>query len=52
MIAKDEELPEPYYFLGIMYEQGYAVPSQPKVALLYYTIAASLKSEAACLKLG
>lgn len=35
-----------------MYEQGYAVQMQPKVALLYYTVAASYRSEAAFLKLG
>lgn len=35
-----------------MYENGYGVVSQPKVALLYYSVAASYRSEAALLKLG
>jgi TPR repeat protein len=35
-----------------MYEEGYGVQKQPKTAFLYYTIAASMKNEAALLKLG
>ena len=35
-----------------MTENGYACTSQPKIALLYFSIAASYESEAAYLKLG
>ena len=35
-----------------MNEEGYGVPKQPSIAFLYYTVAASFKSEAALLKLG
>lgn len=52
LIAKDEELPEPYYFLGIIAENGYGMHMQPKIAHLYYSVAASFRSEAALLKLG
>jgi len=27
-----------------MYENGYAVPSKPKIALLYYSVAAEYRS--------
>lgn len=52
IIAKDEENSEAYYFLGVMYEEGYGVQKQPKTAFLYYTIAANMKNEAALLKMG
>jgi TPR repeat protein len=38
--------------LGIISENGYGVPSQPKISLLYYSIAASYGSDAAFIKLG
>ncbi len=52
VVAKDEQNGEAYYFLGIMYEEGYGVNKSPKNAILYYNIAAGLNSEAATLKLG
>jgi uncharacterized protein len=52
IIAKDEENAEAYYFLGVMYEEGYGVQKLPKTAFLYYTIAGSMKNDAALLKLG
>jgi hypothetical protein len=44
LIAKDEETSEPYYFLGIMAQKGYGTKIQPKIALLYYSVAASYQS--------
>lgn len=35
-----------------MYENGYGTNSQPKIALLYYNVAATYRGEAAFLKLG
>jgi TPR repeat protein len=35
-----------------MYEEGYGVPKLPKTAFLYYTVAGTMKNEAAQLKLG
>lgn len=35
-----------------MYEEGYGVQKQPKTAFLYYSIAGSMKNDAALLKLG
>lgn len=35
-----------------MYEEGYGVQKQPKTAFLYYTIAVSMKNDAALLKLA
>lgn len=52
IIAKDEENAEAYYFLGIMCEEGYGCSKQPKTAFLYYTIAASMESDSANMKLG
>jgi TPR repeat protein len=38
--------------MGVMYEEGYGVPKMPKTAFLYYTVAASIKNDAAQFKLG
>jgi len=35
-----------------MNEEGYGVSKQPKIAFLYYTLAANMQNEAASLKLG
>jgi TPR repeat protein len=52
IIAKDEENAEAYYFLGIMLEEGYGINKQPKMAFLYYSVAATMQNESASMKLG
>lgn len=46
------ELPEPYYYLALLYEHGFCVTRDLKVALSYYIQAATLGHAASMSKIG